>query len=43
MNNVAKIHQLNQWNEAPEFLEESFKEILQFVKVSFHPGDGKAL
>ena len=43
MNDEAKIHQLNQWNEAPEFLEESFKEVLQFIKISFRPSGEKVL
>ncbi len=40
---VAKKIELNQWNEAPEFLEKSFKEIVQFIKISFPPNDEKAL
>lgn len=43
MNNEAKIHQLNQWSKAPEFLEESLKGTLQFIKISFRPAGGKAL
>ena len=40
---VAKKIELNEWNEVPEFLEESFKEIIQFIKISFHPNGETAL
>jgi hypothetical protein len=40
---VAKKIKLNEWNEVPEFLEESFKEIIQFIKISFHPNGETAL
>jgi hypothetical protein len=39
---ISKNLELNKWNEAPEFLEKSFREIIGFIKISF-PGDGKVL
>lgn len=39
---ISKNLGLNRWNEAPEFLEKSFREIIGFIKISF-PAGGKAL
>ena len=39
---IAKRLDLNKWHEAPEFLEESFREIIEFLKISF-PTGGKDL
>ena len=39
---ISKNLELNKWNEAPEFLEKSFREIVGFIKISF-PAGGKAL
>jgi hypothetical protein len=39
---ISKNLELNKWNTAPEFLEESFKEIIDFLKISF-PAGGKDL
>lgn len=39
---IAKKTELAEWNSAPEFLEEAFKEIIEFIKLSF-PGDEKGL
>jgi len=37
---IAKKIDLDKWNDVPEFLERNFKEILEFIKISF-PGDGR--
>ena len=39
---ISKNLELNKWNEAPEFLEKSFREIIEFIKISF-PAGGKVL
>ena len=39
---ISKNLELNKWNEAPEFLEKSFREIIGFIKISF-PAGGKVL
>jgi hypothetical protein len=39
---VSKNLALDKWNEAPEFLEKSFREIIDFIKISFPAGE-KAL
>jgi hypothetical protein len=39
---ISKSLDLNKWDEAPEFLEKSFREIIDFIKISF-PAGGKAL
>ncbi len=39
---VAKKVELNEWDKAPELLEQSFKEIIQFIKINFPTGE-KAL
>jgi hypothetical protein len=39
---ISKNLGLNRWDEAPEFLEKSFREIIGFIKISF-PTGGKAL
>jgi hypothetical protein len=39
---ISKNLELDKWNEAPEFLEKSFREIIGFIKISF-PAGGKAL
>ena len=39
---ISKNLELNKWNEAPEFLEKSFTEIIGFIKISF-PGGEKVL
>lgn len=39
---ISKSLELNQWNEAPAFLERSFREIIDFIKINF-PADGKVL
>ena len=36
---ISKNLELNKWNAAPEFLEESFKEIIDFLKISFPTGE----
>jgi len=36
---ISKNLELNKWNTAPEFLEESFKEIIDFLKISFPAGE----
>ena len=36
---VAKKIELSEWNHAPEFLEQSFKEITRFIKISFPTGE----
>ena len=40
---IAKKVKLNQWNDAPQMLEEYFKEIIEFIKINFHQGDEKGL
>jgi hypothetical protein len=39
---ISKNLELNKWDEAPEFLEKSFREIIGFIKISF-PAGGKVL
>ena len=39
---AAKKINLNEWNQAREFLEKSFKEIMGFIKINF-PGGEKVL
>ena len=39
---IAKKISLVDWDLAPQFLTETFKEIIEFIKVSF-PNDGKGL
>ena len=39
---ISKNIELNKWNEAPQFLEKSFREIAGFIKISF-PAGGKVL
>ena len=39
---ISKKLELDRWNEAPEFLQKSFREIIGFIKISF-PVGGKAL
>ena len=39
---ISKNLELNKWNEAPEFLEKCFREIIGFIKISF-PAGGKVL
>ncbi len=39
---VAKKIELSNWDYVPEFLEESFRAIIEFIKINF-PGDEKAL
>jgi len=39
---ISKKLQLNKWNEVPEFLELTFIEIINFIKLSFPTGE-KAL
>ncbi len=36
---ISKNLELNKWNAAPEFLEESFKEIIDFLKISSPAGE----
>ena len=36
---VAKKIELHQWDETPELLKRSFKEILNFVRISFPAGE----
>lgn len=40
---VAKKIELDRWNEVPGFLNDSFAEIVQFLKLNYHQGDGKGL
>ena len=37
---ISKKIELNEWDNVPGFLEKTFKEIIEFVKISF-PGDEK--
>jgi hypothetical protein len=39
---VAKKIEVSNWDYVPEFLEESFRVIIEFIKINF-PGDEKAL
>lgn len=39
---IAKKIELTQWDAAPQFLEQTFEEIIQFIKISF-PGGEKVL
>lgn len=39
---VSKKIELSEWNNAPKLLEQSFKEIIQFIKINFPAGE-KAL
>ena len=39
---VARKIELSNWNYVPEFLEESFRVIIEFIKINF-PGDEKVL
>ncbi len=36
---ISKKIELNKWDDAPEFLEETFKEIMSFIKISFPNGE----
>lgn len=36
---VAKKIELSEWNNAPDFLEQSFKEIIRVIKISFPNGE----
>jgi hypothetical protein len=36
---ISKNLELDKWNEAPEFLEKSFREIIGFIKISFPAGE----
>ncbi len=36
---ISKKHELNKWDEAPEFLKGSFEEIIEFLKISFPTGE----
>ncbi|MEO6134266.1 MAG: hypothetical protein ABIP35_03870 [Ginsengibacter sp.] len=40
---VAKKIELNRWNEVPEFLKNSFAEIVHFLKFNYHPDGEKGL
>ena len=35
---ISKSLELDKWNQAPEFLEKSFREIIGFIKISFPTG-----
>ncbi|MEP6951382.1 MAG: hypothetical protein ABI863_18985 [Ginsengibacter sp.] len=39
---ISKNLELDKWNEAPEFLEKAFTQIVDFIKISFPAGE-KAL
>jgi hypothetical protein len=39
---ISKKIELDKWDDVPEFLEKTFKEIVEFIKISF-PGDKKVL
>ena len=39
---ISKNLEVNKWDEAPEFLEKSFREIIEFIKISYPAGE-KAL
>jgi hypothetical protein len=36
---ISKNIDLNKWSDVPEFLEETFKEIIEFLKISFPAGE----
>jgi hypothetical protein len=36
---ISKKLELNKWNDATKFLETSFKEIIEFIKLSFPAGE----
>ena len=36
---IAKRLEINKWDTAPEFLEKSFTEIIEFLKISFPAGE----
>jgi hypothetical protein len=36
---ISKNLELNKWDEAPIFLEKSFREIVAFIKISFPAGE----
>jgi hypothetical protein len=39
---ISKKIELNRWDDVPEYLEKTFIEIVDFIKISF-PGDEKVL
>ena len=39
---ISKNLKLSKWNEAPQFLEKAFREIIHFAEISF-PAGGKVL
>lgn len=36
---ISKRLELNKWNATPQFLQKSFKEIIEFLKISFPAGE----
>ncbi|MGH2646237.1 MAG: hypothetical protein ACRDE8_01670 [Ginsengibacter sp.] len=36
---ISKNIELNKWSDAPEFLEETFEAIIEFLKISFPAGE----
>ncbi len=36
---ISKKLELEKWNEAPEFLEKGFREIIQFIKINYPNGE----
>ena len=36
---ISKKIELNKWDDAPEFLQKTFKEIMGFIKISFPNGE----
>ncbi|MEO8413920.1 MAG: hypothetical protein ABI472_09685 [Ginsengibacter sp.] len=36
---ISKNIELNRWNEAPQFLNKTFSEIVEFIKISFPAGE----
>jgi hypothetical protein len=36
---ISKNIELNKWSAVPEFLEKSFKEIIEVLKISFPTGE----
>lgn len=36
---ISKKTELNKWNSTPEFLEKTFLEIVEFIKISFPAGE----
>lgn len=36
---ISKNIELNKWNDVPEFLKEVFKEMIEFLKISFPAGE----